>query len=96
MHVLSTHNLVNVAFLSITQLYSLLLIKTVSLPQFSSLPPSLFSSLSEWVCNSSICRGPSVLHLELQKYSTLLKPYTWNQSTQQVQLPVNYDFIRLV
>lgn len=43
-------------------------------------------------CNFSICRGRSVLHLELHKRRSLLKTYTWSQpvSTASAQ-SVNYS-----
>lgn len=51
-------------------------------------PPSL-----ECVC--SVCRGPSVLHLELQEHRTLVKPYTLSQLVNTASaLCVNYDFVR--
>lgn len=43
-------------------------------------------------CNFSVCRGPSVLHLELHKRRLPLKTYTWSQpvSTASAQ-SVNYS-----
>lgn len=74
------------ACLLMTQLQSLSLFYLLSISLCLSPPPSLS-------CNSSICRGPSVLHLGLQKLCSLLKTYTWSQlvNTASAQ-PVNYDF----